>query len=286
MSEYIDAFWDSPDGLKLHYRDYAGTSERPPVLCLPGLTRNARDFADLAERLAAAGWRVLCPDMRGRGDSDYSKNASTYHPMQYVADVNALLEQIGVDRFVVVGTSLGGLMAMVLAMVDARRIAGALINDIGPVLETGGVGRIRDTIGQARSFPTWMHAARELQDDHGAAFPDYTLTDWLALAKRVMVLGSNGRIVYDYDMKIAEPFEKSDAVTGLDLWPGWMALAGRPVLVVRGGLSDILSGETLSQMTERLPEAEAITLDRIGHPPSLNEPEAVAAIDRWLARIG
>ena len=284
MSTFTDQYWQSPDGLRLHYRDYAGGEGRVPVVCLPGLTRNARDFAGLAERLAG-DWRVICPEMRGRGDSDYAKNSATYNPMQYVQDLNALFDAIGVGRFVAVGTSLGGLMTMILAMVDAKRIAGAVLNDIGPVIDPVGLARIRDYVGQGRNFPTWMHAARELQEDHAAAFPDFATADWLAMAKRVMTLGSNGRVVYDYDMKIAEPFEAPGGEAGVDLWPGFMALAGRPLLVLRGGLSDLLAADTLGEMALRMPEAEVLTVPRVGHAPTLNEPEAVAAIARLLAQI-
>ena len=284
MSTFTDQYWQSPDGLRLHYRDYAGGDGQVPVVCLPGLTRNARDFAGLAERLAG-DWRVICPEMRGRGDSDYSKNSATYNPMQYVQDLNALFDAIGVDRFVAVGTSLGGLMTMILAMVDAKRIAGAVLNDIGPVIAPAGLARIRDYVGQGRNFPTWMHAARELQEDHAAAFPDFTIADWLAMAKRVMTLGSNGRVVYDYDMKIAEPFEAPGGEAGVDLWPGFMALAGRPLLVLRGGLSDLLAADTLREMAQRMPEAEVLTVPRVGHAPTLDEPEAVAAITRLLAQV-
>ena len=287
MSTYTDAFWQAPDGLRLHYRDYpaqAPVEGRVPVVCLPGLTRNARDFATLAERLSA-GWRVICPEMRGRGDSDYSKNSVTYNPVHYVQDVNALFDQIKVDRFVLIGTSLGGLMAMILAIVEARRIAGAVLNDVGPMIEAAGLERIRDYVGQARSFPTWMHAARALEEEHGAAFPDFSPFDWLAMAKRLMVLGQNGRIVFDYDMKIAEPFEKPGGEAGVDLWPGYAALAGRPLLLVRGELSDLLSAQTLAEMQARIPEAEAITVPRVGHAPTLDEPEVVAAIERLLERV-
>jgi pimeloyl-ACP methyl ester carboxylesterase len=286
MSDFSDEYWQSADGLRLHYRDYPakGGEALPPVLCLPGLTRNARDFAQIAQRLSQK-WRVICPDMRGRGDSDYSKNSETYNPMHYVQDVNLLLDALGVERFVVIGTSLGGLMAMILAMIDAKRLAGVVLNDIGPVVEAEGLARIRDYVGQGRSYPTWMHAARDLEEDHAAAFPDYDAHDWLAMAKRVMVLGQNGRIVYDYDMRIAEPFEKPGGEAGVDLWPGFDALAGRPLLIVRGGLSDVFSGATLAEMLRRNGEAEAVTLPRIGHAPTLDEPEAVAAIERMLARV-
>lgn len=284
MNTFTDQFWQSPDGLRLHYRDYAGPDDRPVVVCLPGLTRNARDFEGLAGRIAGQ-WRVLCPDMRGRGDSHYAKNSATYNPLQYVQDINALFDELKIQRFVVVGTSLGGLMAMLLAMIDAKRIAGAVLNDIGPVIEPSGLARIRDYVGQGRSFPTWMHAARALEEEQSGSFPDYDVHQWLAMAKRVMTVGQNGRIVYDYDMKIAEPFERPGGEAGVDLWPGYMALAGRPLLLLRGELSDLLSTETLGEMARRIPDALAVSVRRVGHAPTLDEPEAASAIDRLLERV-
>lgn len=297
MNQFEDRFWSSRDGLRLHYRDYAGGAgdgtgsdgagsgeSRPPILCLPGLTRNARDFENLAARLAPR-WRVICPDLRGRGDSAYAKNSATYQPLQYLEDLEALLEDAGIARFVAIGTSLGGLLTMLLAATGAERIAGAVLNDIGPELDPVGLARIVDYVGQGRSFPTWMHAARALQDSHAAAFPGFGITEWLAMAKRVMTLGQSGRIVFDYDMKIAEPFAQTATGGAPDLWPAYEALAGRPLLVLRGELSDLFSDATLAAMARRVPGTETLTLAEVGHAPTLDEPEAVAAIERLLARV-
>jgi len=172
-----------------------------------------------------------------------------------------------------------------LAMIDAKRLAGAVLNDIGPVIEPSGLARIRDYVGQGRSFPTWMHAARALEEEQSTSFPDYDVHQWLAMAKRVMTVGQNGRIVYDYDMKIAEPFERPGGEAGVDLWPGYMALAGRPLLLLRGELSDLLSTETLGEMARRIPDAVAVSVRRVGHAPTLDEPEAVQAIERLLERV-
>lgn len=284
MTGFEDRYWSSRDGLRLHYRFYQGPENgRLPVLCLPGLTRNARDFEDIAPHLAQ-GRDVLCADMRGRGDSDYAKDSATYNPLQYVEDVEALLEEAGIAHFVALGTSLGGLMTMLLALRDPARIAGAVLNDIGPVIEAEGLARIRSYVGSGRSFPTWMHAARALEESHEAAFPGADLADWLRMAKRMMAIGQNGRIAFDYDMKIAEPFAAPGGEGGGDLWPGFTALAGCPVLVLRGELSDILSAATAAEMGRRLPEAEILTIPGRGHAPTLDEPAAVAAIDRLLAR--
>lgn len=284
MAEYEDCYWSSRDGLRLHYRDYPGRGDRPPLVCLPGLTRNARDFADLARRLAGE-WRVLCPEMRGRGGSEYAKDAQTYNTLQYIDDIAALLKESGIERFVSIGTSLGGLMTLLMAMSAPERLAGAIINDAGPVLEAAGLERIKSYVGQGRNFPTWVHAARAIEQTQGIAFPGYTLPDWIDMAKRLMVLSSNGRIVFDYDMKIAEPFAELDPDAQSDLWPGLAGLSGKPVLIIRGAISDILSEKTLAQMQARYPEIEAVTVANTGHAPTLSEPETADAIDRFLAAM-
>ena len=281
---YADRSWTSGDGLKLHFRDYPGRADRPPVLCLPGLTRNARDFADVAQRLAGE-WRVLCPDLRGRGDSAYAKDSASYNPEQYAGDLDLLLADQAIDRFVAIGTSLGGILTMLLAARAPERIAGALLNDVGPELAPAGLARIRDYVGQARSYPTWMHAARAVEETQAQAFPDYAPSDWLAMAKRVMVLGGNGRIVFDYDMKIADAFAAPNSGLAADLWPALLALSGAPLTLLRGELSDVLTAEAHHHLAQRLPGAEAVTVSRVGHAPMLNEPEAAAALERLLARI-
>lgn len=289
MKVFDDRYWSSRDGLKLHFRDYpASESTRLPVLCLHGLTRNARDFDVLAPRLASEGHRVICPDLRGRGDSEYAKDSATYTPIQYGEDILALIEQEGLGRFVVIGTSLGGLLTMGLATLLPGRIAAAVLNDVGPELEVAGLARIKDYVGQGRTWPTWVHAARGLEEVQGTAHPDRPLDFWIGMAKRLMTIGGNGRIVFDYDMKIAEPILQFDVNAqdnaAPDLWAAWDALSKAPVLVVRGELSDLLSAQTLARMLERSPMAEGLTLSGIGHAPTLDEPESVIAIERLIAR--
>lgn len=289
---FTDGYWHSADGLKLHYRDYPGGEDgRPAILCMHGLTRNSRDFALVAERLSPE-WRVIVPEMRGRGGSDYADDASTYNPVQYVQDVEQLLQDLGIGRFVAIGTSLGGLMTLLMAQVDATRIAGALLNDVGPVIDESGLDKIRSYVGQGRSFPTWMHAARALEETHEDAHPNYDLEDWLDAAKRVMVLGQNGRISFDYDMAVGDAFRDSDdAVAGggdapaPDLWQAFEALADTPLVLVRGALSNLLSEDTVSQMKARNGGMEIAIVPDTGHAPTLEEPEAVAAIDALLARV-
>lgn len=285
---YSSRFWESADGLKLHYRHYPSRSEGAkgalPILCMHGLTRNSRDFAVLAQHLSQTH-DVLVPEMRGRGESDYAKDFSTYNPLTYVADIGALLAHENISRFIAVGTSLGGLMTMIMAAGGVERIAGAVLNDIGPEIDPEGIARIREYVGQGRSYPSWMHAARALEEEHASSFPAFGLDDWLAMAKRGMVVQQNGRILFDYDMNIAEPFQNDDGAAPPNLWPALEALAGRPVLFVRGALSDVLTEATLAEMLKRLPEAVSVTVPDIGHAPLLEEDVAIAAIDELLARI-
>ncbi|MDC8755032.1 alpha/beta hydrolase [Erythrobacter sp. sf7] len=285
-AQYEDRYWTSSDGLNLHYRNYPGPEggSALPVLCLHGLTRNSRDFAGLADDLAARH-RVIVPEMRGRGLSDYAPDSDSYNPLVYVEDVERLLAEEGITRFIAIGTSMGGLMTMLLAQAKPGRIAAVVMNDIGPVVEAEGLGRISGYVGQGRSYPTWVHAARGLEAVHSPAFPDYNLDQWLEMAKRTMVVSQNGRIAFDYDMAIAEPFGKPGNAAPPNLWLAFEALAGVPMLLVRGELSDLLTAETVKQMGVRNPAMRSITVPRVGHAPTLDEPEARAAIHALLDGI-
>ncbi|MEM6585491.1 MAG: alpha/beta hydrolase [Pseudomonadota bacterium] len=285
---YEEKRWTSADGLTLFYRDYAGgvgADTRLPVVCLHGLTRNSRDFADVAPRIASQGRRVIVPEMRGRGLSDYAPDSSTYTPLQYVADLEILFAELGFDRLISVGTSMGGLITMLMAATKPGRFAGVLMNDIGPVVDPAGLERIGGYVGQGKSYPTWMHAAKSLQSVHGEAFPDWDLDQWLEMAKRTLVVSQNGRISYDYDMAIAEPFAQPGNAAPDNLWLAYEALGQVPMVLVRGELSDLLSEDTVKQMGQRNPNMSLVVVPRVGHAPTLDEPEARAAIDAWLAQL-
>lgn len=286
MSAYKDGYWWSPDGLRLHYRDYAGgTDGRPPLLCLPGLTRNARDFEPLAARLAS-DWRLICPDMRGRAESAYAKDAMTYVPLTYLQDIGRLLADLAVTRFVAVGTSLGGIITMLIAATHREWLAGAVLNDVGPALDPAGLDRIRGYVGVGQSHPTWVHAARALAEANADVYPRYRLEQWLAMAKRLYRLNSGGRVVLDYDMKIAEPIRAMGSEAGVDMWPVMKAFAGIPTLLLRGERSDLLNELNARRMAQEIGDsAELVTVPEVGHAPTLDEPESAAAIDRLLARV-
>lgn len=286
MAEWEDGYWWSKDGLRLHYRDYSASprSRQLPILCIPGLTRNARDFEKVADRLAGKR-RIIVVELRGRGESAPAKDPMSYVPATYLEDLSALIGQRGLDRFILFGTSLGGIMSMLITATHPGKVAGVLLNDIGPEINPAGLARIRAYVGKSGSYPTWLHAARALSEAHGIAYPDYTLEQWLDMAKRLCHLTAAGRIVMDYDGGIAEPFRVPGNEAGGDLWPLLDAMKPIPSLLVRGGISDMLSAETADSMVQTLPLMERVDLPRIGHAPTLFEPASEAAIDRLLARI-
>jgi len=285
MAAYENRYWWSKDGLRLHARDYGGGDDAlPPILCMPGLTRNARDFDAVAARLAGR-WRVIAIDFRGRGESAYAKDPMSYVPLTYVQDVEALLAEFGIGRFVAFGTSLGGIVTMLLAGLESGRIAGALLNDIGPDIERAGLARIRSYVGRGGVFPTWMHAARAVSETQGDIYPDWEIEDWLAMAKRLYRLNSAGRIVLDYDLKIAEPFRVAGGEAGPDMWSALAALRGVPTLIVRGGRSDLLSAAVADRMVAALDDVELVTVPGVGHAPLLSEDAVQQPIDRLLARV-
>ena len=176
-------------------------------------------------------------------------------------------------------------MLALMAAKDASRMAGVVLNDIGPVVEKDGMERIAEYVGLGRSFPTWMHAARALREQARLDHPDFDIAEWLIHAKRLMAVGGNGRIAFDYDMKIAEPFMREGENDTGDLWPAFRALGGRPVLLLHGELSDLLSRDTAERMEQEIDGLEIATVPVTGHAPTLAEPAAQQAIATLLARV-
>ncbi len=286
MGAHEDGYWWSPDGLRLHYRDYAGGGDgRPPILCLPGLTRNARDFEPFAGRYAG-DWRLICPDMRGRAESAQAKDPMTYVPLTYLQDVGRLLADLAITRLVVVGTSLGGIIAMLMAATQPQWLAGVVLNDVGPTIEEKGLERIRGYVGSGSTHPSWVHAARALEEANRDVYPRFGLEQWLAMAKRLYRLNSAGRIVLDYDMRIAEPLRAAGSEASVDMWPVLAAFKAIPTLILRGALSDLMSAQTADRMVRDIgAQAELVTVPHVGHAPMLDEPEAIGGIDRLLGRV-
>jgi pimeloyl-ACP methyl ester carboxylesterase len=280
---WADRFWTSRDGLELHYRDYAGPSDRPPLLMLHGLTRNSRDFEELAERYAG-DWRVIAVDFRGRGQSQWDPTPARYMPGTYAMDVLQLLDELQIEQAVFLGTSLGGLVTMIVATVAPERIAGALLNDVGPELDLSGIDRIKTYVGKPVIFRDWNDAASRIRARSGDVHPAYGDADWLRFAHRTC-RQTEGGVEFDYDMAIAEPFQAGNTGEVPDGWPFYRALTGRPVLVLRGGSSDLLSDAAAERMATEIPDVEVVTVPDVGHAPDLAEPESIAAIDRLLERV-
>ena len=284
MATWTDRSWYSAEGLRLHYRDYDGPHEKPPILCIPGLTRNARDFEPVADRYAG-DWRVIAVDLRGRGESEHDPEKRHYAPSYYVADILKLLDQLGIADAVFVGTSLGGICTMVLASTDSDRIAGALINDIGPEIDPSGIDRIGGYVGKEVLFESWEDAAARLRERNHEMFPNWTDGEWHRFVRRICYETEDG-IRFQYDMGIADNFRRAAETPSSDAWPMLRALAGRPVTILRGELSDLLSPEVADQMAAELgDDAELVAIPDTGHAPSLDEQEALAPHDRLLERV-
>jgi pimeloyl-ACP methyl ester carboxylesterase len=271
------------DGLRLHYRDYPGPAGKAPLLCLHGLTRNSRDFTDFAERHSPE-WRVLAADFRGRGLSDYDPLPARYTPVTYAADVLHFLNALEIDRAVFIGTSLGGLVTMAIAAIAPQRIAASILNDVGPELTAGGLERIRSFVGKDVRFATWDEAAEAIAANNRRLPQSYSHDDWVEMAHRVC-REDKSEIIFDYDMAIALPFETHGPVPKVDLWPLFKALGQRPLLVVRGEQSDLLSADALEKMHEAVPGMKSVTVPGVGHAPTLDEPEALEAIDALLGSL-
>lgn len=283
MSACREARFDAPGGVRLFYRDDdAAPPGRVPVVCLPGLTRTSRDFADLAEILAPER-RVIRPDMRGRGRSDPAPDPKTYTPGVEAQDVAALLDALGLPRAVFIGTSRGGILTALLAAQRPELVAAAALNDIGPLVDRAGLERIAVGMKAAGAPPPgWDAAVAALRTANESRFPTLSPEQWERYA-RTTFAEEGGALRRDFDPRLIEGVEAALAAPAPDLWPLFEALAGRPLLALRGENSDILSPETLDEMTRRLPGLRAVTVRGRGHCPFLDEPEALEAIRALLA---
>jgi pimeloyl-ACP methyl ester carboxylesterase len=280
-----DLRFRSPDGLELYARDYGPREPvATPVLCLSGLTRNSRDAQPVAEQIASDR-RVIAPDYRGRGRSDYATDWSTYTVEVELADAIALLDSLGIARVVLIGTSRGGLIAMLMAALHRDRLAGVLLNDIGPVLEPAGLQRIRRYLGRPLRVTTWRGAVAGLKRNN-PGFQSLSEAEWLAFARR-LYRDEGGRPVLDYDRNLRRSFPAAARIAAGAVPPMWELMApleGLPVAALRGKHSDLLSPDTHARMAEVVPGLDAATVADRGHAPFLDEPESRAAIARLLAR--
>lgn len=284
---HSDAFFTSRDGLKISYRDYAPAGEATglPVLCLHGLTRNLKDFEDFAPRVAATGRRVIAASQRGRGESQWDSQTERYHPSVYAQDMLDLLDHLDLPRAVFAGTSMGGLMTMVSAMLAPLRVSATIINDVGPELASEGIERIRSYVGKSGDHDDWQGAADRAREVNGHAFPKETGDDfWLIFAKRTHRVLDTGKIRSDYDPAIASAVSRGGQAE-VDLWPVWAAMVPIPTLLVRGGISDLLSRQTVAKMQAVKPDLDVIEVPDVGHAPFMTEPAAWAAIETFLQNV-
>ena len=283
---FAEKFYRSRDGLQLYYRDYAGDASKAPVLCLHGLTRNSRDFAALAEHIAPTR-RVIVPDQRGRGRSQYDPHWLNYHPGTYVDDMWTLLAELSVPRLVVVGTSLGGLLAMLMAATRSQMLAGVVLNDIGPEIDPTGAARIQSYAGRLPPVHTWDDAAAQMKMTFGLAMPEYNDAQWLAFARQSFDAGDDGVPRLASDPKIGDAIRSIPPPPGATqaMWLAFGQLRSMPALAFRGAHSDLLSAATFERMQREVPSLVAVTIANRGHAPQLDEPDALRAIDAFLSGL-
>jgi pimeloyl-ACP methyl ester carboxylesterase len=275
-------YYESADGLRLYANCRASDhASSLPVLCLPGLTRNSKDFETISlDRNLIAG------DFRGRGLSQYASDPATYRPDVELADTIALMDHLEIDRVAIIGTSRGGIVAMLMAALHPARVAGILFNDIGCVLEPEGLLRIRSYLGVGVNFTSWEHAVQALKASN-SGFKSMTDDEWMAFARRIFK-SEDGLPKLNYDPRLALNFPSVDDIAEGRIQPLWELFAAAqniPVAILRGENSDLLSAATVTEMQNQNPSLDATTVGNRGHAPFLNEPESQAAIVRWLARV-
>lgn len=280
---FRERYVTSQDGLRLYSRDYGDPlSPRLPLICLTGITRNSADFAELAERHAGER-RVICIDYRGRGRSAYDRNWRNYRPEVYAGDIVQVIAANDLHRVIVVGTSLGGLLAMGLAVLRPTLLGAVVLNDIGPAVTPGGLARILAYSGTDHPQPDWPSAVAYLR----RLLPTMSIKtdeDWLRHARGTFRPGEDGQLHFDWDVNLTKPLRHANGAVP-DLWAYFGALRRVPVLSLRGSRSDVLSPETVERMALVKPDLQRATVADAGHAPTLNEPDAAAVVDAFIRRF-
>ena len=289
MSIFSDLSYTSTDGLTLYARDYPAASgaAKLPVICIHGLTRNASDFDELAPWIAGQGRRVIALDVRGRGRSQRASDPSKYNPIVYAGDVIKLAHDLGIERAVFVGTSMGGIITMTLALRRLKLIAAAVLNDVGPVISKKGLTRIAGYAGKDCVVDSWQQATDYIMTINQQAFPGNDLAEWDKWARRAFVENEQGRLVLRYDPNIAMPLQSGKLKS--NSWMGRIAFRrlarNKPVLLVRGALSDLVEDEQACYMRRTAPAMKYAVVPGVGHAPMLTEPPAREAIQQFLSQV-
>ncbi|MAT50365.1 MAG: alpha/beta hydrolase [Porticoccaceae bacterium] len=285
MTACEDIWYQSVDGLKLYAARYRQNNAPFTLLCMHGLTRNSADFEGLIAALHS-DFDILAVDQRGRGRSQYDSDPKRYVVPVYATDMFTLLERRGIERTVLVGTSMGGLIAMQMMAMRPDLIAGVILNDIGAEIDGAGLARIQGYVGKSRPVSNWEEATAEAKALNADAFPDYTEADWRRFARRLFQQNEDGVPVLAYDPAIANSTPSGKGGSGnVDMWSFYDSLPDLPTLIIRGALSDILSADCVAEMVRRKRAATAVEVSNRGHAPALDEPDALAAIRTFLASL-
>lgn len=284
---YQDLWYQSSDGLRLYARDYNSAqlgAQAPVILCMHGLTRNSADFTDICDLLADS-CRLIVADQRGRGNSEYDPDPQNYNPMTYVQDMFVLLENLAINSVILMGTSMGGLMAMLMTASQPDLIRGLIINDVGPEVAPAGLARIKGYVGRTEAVDNWDQAIAHVRSINAVAFPKFTEQQWSRFTRFLYREDEQGRPYLAYDPAISASLDEDrepDQSAAPDLWPVFELIAAKPMLLIRGALSDILAPQCVQRMCTIKPDLTAVEIAEVGHAPMLNETRAVQAIKDFL----
>lgn len=281
-----DIFYQSGDGLRLYAKSYGPSDADIAVLCMHGLTRNHKDFEPMIEAVGGP-YRYIAVDVRGRGKSARDPNPENYTPVTYAQDMGALLDHLSIAKAVLIGTSMGGLMSVLMAQMMPDRILGVALNDVGPEIDPKGLKRISGYVGKVASVSSWDEAVERLKVGQSAMFPNFSQQDWVDIARRTYIENEDGTLAPDYDRAIEKNFKSTriSFKTRFAMWRLFSKLKPVPLLVLRGEISDLLSEKTVKRMLRRHKAASSVTVPGVGHAPILNEPVAVDAIKQFLSQF-
>ena len=289
LQSFRDVYCQSADGLKLHAKIIGpDDSTALPVLCLPGLTRTTDDFDDIARAIAtdpAKPRKVVAVDYRGRGLSDYDPDPAKYAVPVELGDVLTIAASLGISRAILLGTSRGGLISMALAAAQPQLLAGVILNDIGPELDIRGLMKIKGYLASPPPVATWDDAARGMKGLFGGVFPALTAADWMAWGRRAFREKAGGGLERTYDLNISRTLDGLDPTNPLpQVWELFDKLAGVPLMLIHGGLSDLLSLQGVQDMIARRPDIELVTVADQGHAPLLADKPTMDRIVAFCAR--